>query len=212
MGPEARGGEFLSARKAGGGRRAEVRRQTSETDFTVSIDLDGAGKGSIATGIGFFDHMLNQIARHGLIDITVKGKGDLEVDAHHTAEDVGILLGQAIAKALGDRAGIHRFADVRLPMMDALAHVVIDAGGRGNLVYSARYPEARVGALDAALVREFFWSVATHAGIDLHIEVCYGENTHHMVEAVFKAFARAMRDAVALDPREPGVPSTKGVL
>lgn len=212
MGPGAAGGEVLSARKARGSRRAEVSRKTSETDFTVSVDLDGSGRGSIATGIGFFDHMLNQIARHGLIDITVKGTGDLEVDAHHTVEDVGILLGQAIAKALGDRAGIRRFADVRLPMMDALAHVAIDAGGRGNLIYSARYPEARTGGLDTSLVREFFWSVATHAGIDLHIEVCYGENAHHMVEAVFKGFARAMRGAVALDPREPGVPSTKGVL
>jgi imidazoleglycerol-phosphate dehydratase len=193
-------------------RVAEVCRKTSETDFTLILSLDGAGRGEVETGIGFLDHMLAQIARHGLFDITVTGKGDLDVDSHHTSEDVGILLGQAIAAALGDRAGIARFSNVRLPMMDALAEVALDAGGRGNLVFRGAFPEPAVGDFDTSLVREFFWSVAAHAGIDLHIEICYGENSHHMAEAVFKGFARALRAAAARDPRVAGVPSTKGVL
>jgi len=200
----------LAAKRAA--RRAEVSRKTAETNFTVSVDLDGSGRAEARTGVGFFDHMLAQIARHGLVDLKVRGKGDLEVDHHHTVEDVGILLGQALAKALGDRAGIVRYADARVPMMDALSLVALDLGGRGNLVFRGRFPEAQVGEFDTALVREFFWSVATHAGIDLHIEVAYGENSHHMVEAVFKGFARALRGAAALDPREGSVPSTKGVL
>lgn len=193
-------------------RKARVSRKTKETDFSVAINLDGAGEAEIATGLGFFDHMLAQIARHGLVDLTVRGKGDLDVDGHHTVEDVGIILGRTLAKALGDRAGITRYADVRLPMMDALVHVAADFGGRGNLVFRAAFPEARIGEFDTSLVREFFWSVATHAGVDLHIEVCYGDNSHHMVEAVFKGFARALRAGVALDPRDESVPSTKGVL
>ena len=193
-------------------RKARVSRKTKETDFSVAINLDGAGEAEIATGLGFFDHMLAQIARHGLVDLTVRGKGDLDVDGHHTVEDIGIILGRALAKALGDRAGITRYADVRLPMMDALVHVTADFGGRGNLVFRAAFPEARIGEFDTSLVREFFWSVATHAGIDLHVEVCYGDNSHHMVEAVFKGFARALRAGVALDPRDASVPSTKGVL
>lgn len=193
-------------------RRTEVSRKTTETDFTVILDLDGTGRGEVATGIGFLDHMLTQIARHSLVDLSVQGRGDLVVDGHHTTEDVGILLGQALNEALGDRAGIVRFADVRLPMMDALAHAAIDAGGRGNLVFRGQFPEERVGELDTTLVREFFWSLATHGGIDLHIEICYGENSHHMVESVFKGFARALRQAVTRDPRVEGVPSTKGVL
>ena len=193
-------------------RKARVSRKTKETDFTVAVNLDGAGEAEINTGLGFFDHMLAQIARHGLVDLTVRGKGDLDVDGHHTVEDVGIILGRTLAKALGDRAGITRYADVRLPMMDALVHVAADFGGRGNLVFRAAFPEAQIGKFDTALVREFFWSVATHAGVDLHIEVCYGDNSHHMVEAVFKGFARALRAGVALDPRDTSVPSTKGVL
>ena len=193
-------------------RKARVSRKTKETDFSVAINLDGAGEAEINTGLGFFDHMLAQIARHGLVDLAVRGKGDLDVDGHHTVEDIGIILGGALAKALGDRAGITRYADVRLPMMDALVHVAADFGGRGNLVFRAAFPEARIGEFDTALVREFFWSVATHAGVDLHIEVCYGDNSHHMVEAVFKGFARALRAGVALDPRDTSVPSTKGVL
>jgi len=200
----------LAAKRAG--RRAEVRRKTSETDFALTLDLDGGGRGEAKTGVGFFDHMLAQIARHGLLDLKVRGRGDLGVDGHHTAEDVGILLGQALAKALGDRAGIARFADARVPMMDALVHVALDAGGRGNLVFRGTFPETRVGDFETALVREFFWSLATHAGVDLHIEVLYGENAHHMVEAVFKGFGRALRAAAARDPREGGVPSTKGML
>ncbi|MBT3349831.1 MAG: imidazoleglycerol-phosphate dehydratase HisB [Nitrospinaceae bacterium] len=200
----------MAAKKAG--RKAQASRKTKETDFSISVDLDGAGKASIKTGLGFFDHMLGQIARHGLIDITVRGKGDLDVDGHHTVEDVGILLGQTLAKAMGDRAGITRYSSIRLPMMDALVAVAMDAGGRGNLVFRGSFPEAQIGEFDTALVREFFWSLATQAGIDLHIEVCYGENSHHMVEAAFKGFARALRAAVAIDPRETGVPSTKGVL
>ena len=193
-------------------RKAQVSRKTKETDFTISVNLDGSGKGQIKTGLGFFDHMLGQIARHGLVDLTVKGKGDLEVDGHHTAEDIGILLGKTLGKALGDRAGITRYSNVRLPMMDALVQVSMDAGGRGNLVFRGTFPEAQIGEFDTALVREFFWSLATQAGIDLHIEICYGENSHHMVEAAFKGFARALRAAAAIDPRETGVPSTKGVL
>ncbi|MEE9255576.1 MAG: imidazoleglycerol-phosphate dehydratase HisB [bacterium] len=200
----------MAAKKAD--RKAQVSRKTKETDFTISVNLDGSGKGRIKTGLGFFDHMLGQIARHGLVDLTVKGKGDLEVDGHHTAEDIGILLGKTLGKALGDRAGITRYSSVRLPMMDALVQVSMDAGGRGNLVFRGTFPEARIGEFDTALVREFFWSLATQAGIDLHIEVCYGENSHHMVEAAFKGFARALRAAAAIDPRETGVPSTKGVL
>jgi len=196
----------------GASRKAEVRRKTTETDFTLTIDLDGAGRSEVKTGIGFFDHMLAQIARHGLLDLTVRGKGDLHVDAHHTVEDVGILLGQGLAEALGDRAGIARYADARVPMMDALAAVALDAGGRGNLVFRGRFPELQVGEFDTALVREFFWSVANHAGLDLHMEILYGENSHHMAEAAFKGFARALRRAVERDPREAGVPSTKGVL
>ena len=193
-------------------RKARVSRKTKETDFSVAVNLDGAGEAEVATGLGFFDHMLAQIARHGLVDLTVRGKGDLDVDGHHTVEDVGIILGRALAKALGDRAGITRYADVRLPMMDALVHVAADFGGRGNLVFRAAFPEARIGEFDTSLVREFFWSLATHAGVDLHVEVCYGDNSHHMVEAVFKGFARALRAGVALDPRDASVPSTKGVL
>ncbi len=200
----------MPAKKAG--RKAQVSRKTKETDFAISVDLDGSGKAQINTGLGFFDHMLGQIARHGLVDLTVKGKGDLDVDGHHTVEDVGILLGQTIGKALGDRAGITRYASFRLPMMDALVDVTMDAGGRGNLVFRGMFPEAQIGEFDTALVREFFWSLATKAGIDLHIEICYGENSHHMVEAAFKGFARALRAAAAIDPRETGVPSTKGVL
>ncbi|MCE2453928.1 MAG: imidazoleglycerol-phosphate dehydratase HisB [Nitrospinae bacterium] len=186
-------------------RKARVSRKTKETDFSVAVNLDGAGEAEINTGLGFFDHMLAQIARHGLVDLTVRGKGDLDVDGHHTVEDVGIIL-------LGDRAGITRYADVRLPMMDALVHVAADFGGRGNLVFRASFPEARIGEFDTSLVREFFWSLATHAGVDLHVEVCYGDNSHHMVEAVFKGFARALRAGVALDSRDTSVPSTKGVL
>jgi imidazoleglycerol-phosphate dehydratase len=200
----------VAAKKAD--RKAQASRKTKETDFIISTDLDGAGNATIKTGLGFFDHMLGQIARHGLIDLTVRGKGDLDVDGHHTVEDVGILLGQTLGKAMGDRSGITRYASIRLPMMDALVAVAMDAGGRGNLVFRGRFPEAQIGEFDTALVREFFWSIATQAGIDLHIEVCYGENSHHMVEAVFKGFARALRAAVAIDPRETGVPSTKGVL
>lgn len=193
-------------------RKAQVSRKTKETDFTISMDLDGTGKAQIKTGLGFFDHMLGQIARHGLVDLTVRGKGDLEVDGHHTVEDVGILLGQTLGKALGERAGITRYANVRLPMMDALVEVAMDAGGRGNLVFRGTFTEAQIGEFDTSLVREFFWSLATQAGIDLHVEVGYGENSHHMVEAIFKGFARALRAAVTIDPRETGVPSTKGVL
>ncbi len=200
----------MAAKKTG--RKAQASRKTKETDFTISVDLDGTGKASVKTGLGFFDHMLGQIARHGLIDLSVRGKGDLGVDGHHTVEDVGILLGQTLAKALGDRAGITRYAIQNLPMMDALVSVALDAGGRGNLVFRGMFPEAQIGEFDTALVREFFWSLATQAGIDLHIEICYGENSHHMVEAVFKGFARALRAAAAIDPRETGVPSTKGVL
>lgn len=193
-------------------RKAQTSRRTKETDFTVSLNLDGCGSAQVNTGLEFFDHMLRQIARHGLVDLNVQGKGDLNVDGHHTVEDVGIVLGQTFAKALGERVGITRYSNVRLPMMDALALVALDAGGRGNLVFLGSFPETQIGAFDTALVREFFWSLATQAGIDLHIEIAYGENSHHMTEAVFKGFGRALRAAAAIDSRETGVPSTKGVL
>jgi imidazoleglycerol-phosphate dehydratase len=194
-------------------RKATITRKTKETDISVAVDLDGSGKARIATGIGFFDHMLEQIARHSLIDITIKAKGDLHIDQHHTVEDVGIALGQAIRQALGDMKGITRYSDVHLPMDEAMTRAAIDISGRPYLVWKVTFTRNKVGELDSELFREFFQAFAQNAGITLHIENLYGRNNHHIAETCFKALARALRAAVAIDPRQGGrVPSTKGSL
>ncbi len=194
-------------------RRATITRKTKETDISVAVDLDGAGKAKIATGVGFFDHMLEQIARHSLIDVAIRAKGDLHVDQHHTVEDVGIALGQAIRQALGDMKGITRYADVHLPMDEAMTRVAIDISGRPYLVWKVAFTRGKIGEMDSELFREFFQAFAQNAGITLHVETLYGRNNHHVAETCFKALARSLRAAVAIDPRQPQtVPSTKGSL
>ena len=194
-------------------RSATVTRKTKETDIAVTVDLDGTGKARIQTGVGFFDHMLEQVARHSLIDIAVKAKGDLHIDQHHTTEDVGIVLGQAVKQALGERAGIARYADVQLPMDDALTRCAIDVSGRPYLVWKVAFSRPKIGDFDTELFREFFQALAQNAGITLHVETLYGKNNHHIAETCFKAVARALRAAVAIDPRQgKRVPSTKGTL
>ncbi len=194
-------------------RRATISRKTKETDISVAVDLDGAGKAGIETGIGFFDHMLDQIARHSLIDLTIHAKGDLHVDQHHTVEDTGIALGQAIREALGDMKGITRYADVHLPMDEAMTRCAIDISGRPYLVWKVTFTRGKIGEMDSELFREFFQAFAQNAGITLHIETLYGRNNHHIAETCFKALARALRAAVAIDARQPqAVPSTKGSL
>ena len=194
-------------------RTGAVMRKTKETDIAVSVDLDGTGAAKIATGIGFFDHMLEQLARHSLIDIDVRAAGDLHIDQHHTVEDTGIALGQAVRQALGDRAGIARFADVLLPMDETLTRVAVDVSGRPFLVFRTKFAQAKIGAFDTELVREFFQAFATHAAMTLHVETLYGENAHHIAESAFKGLARALRAAITLDPRQKGaIPSTKGML
>ena len=193
-------------------RTARIQRKTSETDIDLSLVLDGSGTCQTETGIGFFDHMLTALARHSLFDLNVACRGDLDIDAHHTVEDVGICLGQALARALGDRAGIARFGSSCVPMDEALARAVVDLSGRPYLVYNAAFSEEMIGAFPTALSPEFFRSVADHARITLHIDLLRGENAHHGVEAIFKALARALRQATEHDPRVTGVPSTKGVL
>jgi imidazoleglycerol-phosphate dehydratase len=194
-------------------REASVSRRTAETDVAVAVALDGTGKAEISTGIGFLDHMLELLARHALIDLTVKVTGDLQVDQHHTTEDAGIALGQAVAQALGDKKGIARYACIHLPMDETLSRVALDISGRPFLVFRAAFPTEKVGAFDTELVREFFQAFAMNAGITLHVETLYGENSHHIAESCFKGLARALRHAVAVDPREAGrVPSTKGTL
>jgi imidazoleglycerol-phosphate dehydratase len=194
-------------------RSASVSRRTAETDVAVSIALDGAGKAEIATGVGFLDHMLELFARHGLFDLTVKVAGDLHVDQHHTTEDAGIALGQAILQALGDKKGIARYADIHLPMDETLTRVAVDISGRPFLVFRTAFPTEKIGAFDTELVREFFQAFAVHAGLTLHVETLYGQNSHHIAESCFKGLARALRRAVAVDPREEGrIPSTKGTL
>ncbi|MDK2891539.1 MAG: imidazoleglycerol-phosphate dehydratase [Methanoculleus sp.] len=192
-------------------RKNEVHRTTKETDITLSLDLDGTGAGTIETGIPFFDHMLASFARHGHIDLTVRAAGDLAVDAHHTIEDIGIVLGIALAEAVGDGKGITRFADAAVPMDEALARVALDLGGRGYLVFEAAFSPAGPGGIPGDLIEHFFYSLCNHAGITAHITVT-GRNDHHMCEAGFKAFARALRAAVAIDPTIGDVPSTKGTL
>ena len=194
-------------------RRATITRQTKETDISVTVDLDGTGKSDIATGVGFFDHMLDQVARHSLIDVTIRAKGDLHVDQHHTVEDVGIALGQAVRQALGEMKGITRYADIHLPMDEAMTRVAIDISGRPYLVWKVVFTRGKIGEMDSELFREFFQAFAQNAGITLHVENLYGRNNHHIAETCFKALARALRAAVAIDPRQPqAVPSTKGSL
>lgn len=194
-------------------RTAEVTRRTAETEITVRIDLDGTGRAELATGIGFFDHMLDQIARHGLIDLHIQAKGDLHIDGHHTVEDVGITLGQALAKALGDKRGIRRYGHAYVPLDEALSRVVIDFSGRPGLVAHVPFTSGMIGSFDTQLMHEFFQGFVNHAFVTLHIDNLRGANAHHQAETVFKAFGRALRAALELDPRAPGVvPSTKGSL
>lgn len=212
----ARGRKVMAkrpARAAASGRAASVKRATKETDIEVAVDLDGKGASSVSTGIGFFDHMLDLLARHSRIDISVRAKGDLHIDHHHTTEDVGIALGQAVKKALGDMKGIARYADVHVPMDEALTRVAIDVSGRPFLVFKAAFGRDKVGAFDTELVEEWFRAFAMNAGITLHVETLYGSNDHHIAESCFKGLARALRAAFAIDPRAAGeVPSTKGRL
>ena len=193
-------------------RTADIARKTGETDIRLSLALYGQGRCDAQCGIGFFEHMLSALCRFGLLDLTLRCEGDLHVDAHHTVEDVGICLGQAIAQALGDKRGIARLGHACAPMDEALALAALDVSGRPYLVLDAQFDAPMVGAMDTQLVREFFRAVATHAGLTLHLRVPYGQNDHHKIEALFKAFGRALRDAVAPDPRIDGVLSTKGVL
>jgi imidazoleglycerol-phosphate dehydratase len=194
-------------------RQATIERQTKETSIRAHVDLDGTGKAEIATGIGFLDHMLEQLARHSLIDITLEAKGDLHIDFHHTAEDSGIVLGQALAKALGDKTGITRYADVHLAMDETLTRVAIDVSGRPYLVWHVTFTRPKIGEMDTELFREWFQAFAQNAGITLHVACLYGENNHHIAETCYKGLARALKDAVAIDPRQAGrVPSTKGTL
>lgn len=193
-------------------RRAVVTRVTGETDITVELDLDGTGTCSIDTGVPFFDHMLNAFGRHGLFDLTVRATGDIEVDAHHTVEDTGIVLGQAFTQALGDKAGITRFSDVCIPMDETLVQAAVDISGRGQAYCDLPIPTERVGSFDTELAVEFFYAIARDARVTLHVRELAGANSHHIIEAAFKAAGRAMRYACELDPRVNGVPSTKGSL
>ena len=194
-------------------RKGSVKRKTKETDVEVAVDLDGTGRSQIATGIGFLDHMLDLLARHSRIDITAKAQGDLHIDHHHTTEDVGIALGQAVKQALGDMNGIGRYADVHMPMDEALTRVALDISGRPFLVFKATFVRDKVGTFDTELVQEWFQAFAMNAGVTLHAECLYGTNDHHIAESCFKALARALRAAVAIDPRaKDEVPSTKGSL
>jgi imidazoleglycerol-phosphate dehydratase len=193
-------------------RTATINRQTSETTIRLTLDLDGGGRADVATGVGFLDHMLTLLAKHAVMDLTVRANGDLEVDQHHTVEDVGICLGQALRQALGDKAGIRRYGHFTLPMDETLATVAIDLGGRFALEFRADFPAAKIGEFDTELVEEFWNAVAANALCNLHILVHYGRNSHHISEAIFKAAARALRMAAEADPRMSGVPSTKGTL
>jgi imidazoleglycerol-phosphate dehydratase len=194
-------------------RTAEISRNTAETRITARVNLDGTGQAKLATGIGFFDHMLDQIARHGLIDLDIQAEGDLHIDGHHTVEDVGITLGQAVAKAVGDKKGIRRYGHAYVPLDEALSRVVIDFSGRPGLVMHVPFKSGMIGTFDSQLAHEFFQGFANHAFVTLHIDNLRGENAHHQCETVFKAFARALRAALELDPRAAGtIPSTKGSL
>jgi imidazoleglycerol-phosphate dehydratase len=194
-------------------RRAKVTRRTKETAITAAVDLDGTGAYDIATGVGFLDHMIEQLARHSLIDIALKADGDLHIDQHHTTEDSGIVLGQAVAQALGEKKGIARYGFAYLPMDETLTRVALDLSGRPFLVWRVEFTRSKIGEMDTELFREWFQAFAQHAGLTLHVETLYGENSHHIAETCYKALARALRQAVSLDPRQQGrVPSTKGQL
>ncbi|MFV1950559.1 MAG: imidazoleglycerol-phosphate dehydratase HisB [Nitrospinota bacterium] len=193
-------------------RRSNVKRKTGETEISIDINLDGEGKYKIATGVSFLDHMLAQIARHGLFDLKINARGDLDVDFHHTVEDVGISLGEAFKDALGDKSGIRRYGYAIIPLNESLASVALDVSGRSFLVYNVDIPKEKVGGFDVELVEEFFRAFANNSGISLHINMMYGSNLHHLVEAIFKAFARALDEATSFDIRVKGVPSTKGKL
>mgnify|MGYP000374212843 CR=1 FL=1 len=194
-------------------RTASITRTTAETNISVEVNLDGTGTYDNQTGVGFFDHMLDQLSRHALIDMTVRCEGDLHIDDHHTVEDVGIALGQALTQAMGDKRGINRYGSCLLPMDDALVRAALDLSGRPFLVWNVALPTAKIGAFDTELVREFFQAFSTHGGITLHVDQLHGVNSHHIAEAAFKAVARALRDALEADPRKAdAIPSTKGML
>ncbi len=194
-------------------RSAKISRQTAETEISVEVNLDGSGQYDNQTGVGFFDHMLDQLARHSLIDMTIRAKGDYHIDDHHTVEDTGIALGQALTQALGDKKGIRRYGECHLPMDDAQVRCALDLSGRPFLIWNVDLPTQKIGSFDTELVREFFQALSTHGGITLHIDQLHGFNSHHIAEAAFKAVARALRDAVETDPRKAdAIPSTKGAL
>ncbi|MHB1515574.1 MAG: imidazoleglycerol-phosphate dehydratase HisB [Acidiferrobacteraceae bacterium] len=193
-------------------RTAQVARNTLETKIRVVLDLDGQGVSTLRIGVGFFEHMLDQLARHGLFNLLVEAEGDLHIDAHHTVEDVGIAVGQAFRQALGDKKGIRRYGHAYVPLDEALSRVVVDCSGRPGLVYVAEFPRARIGEFDVDLLHEFFQAFCNHGLVTMHIDVLRGRNAHHIAETMFKAFARALRMAVETDPRTAGVPSTKGSL
>lgn len=193
-------------------RQATIERKTNETDISLTIDLDGQGNVEVKTGVGFFDHMLDHLGRHGLFDLTIRAKGDLHVDAHHTVEDVAICLGQAIDQAVGDKAGIFRYGHFAVPMEETLAEVTVDLSGRPMTVYRVDYPGSKIGEFDVELVEESLRALANNARLNLHVNVPYGTNNHHIAEAIFKALGKALRMAIAPDPRCKGVPSTKGTL
>jgi len=193
-------------------RTGRIHRKTKETDILLTLDLDGSGKVTAETGVGFFNHMLDHVGRHGLFDLIVRAKGDLQVDAHHTVEDVAICLGQAIREALGDKKGIRRFGFFMVPMDEAMAQVAVDLSGRASLVYRVKYRGGKIGEFDVELVQEFLTALSQNAGMNLHVVVPYGTNNHHIAEAIFKALGKALRMAVEIDPREKAVPSTKGRL
>ena len=193
-------------------RKAKIERKTAETSISVEVNLDGTGRYSNETGVGFFDHMLDQLSRHSLIDLRVRAKGDLHIDDHHTVEDTGIALGQALVKALGDKKGIRRYGHFTLAMDDAQVACALDLSGRPYLVWNLAFPTAKIGSFDTELVREFFQALSTHGGITLHVDLNHGINSHHIAEAAFKALAKALRMAVEPDPRSDALPSTKGAL
>lgn len=193
-------------------RSATIERQTKETSISITLDLDGSGQHQIDSPVPFFNHMLSAVARHGFFDLTIRATGDIEIDAHHTVEDLGIVLGEAFKKGLGDKTGVRRFGRATMPMHEALASVVIDFSGRPFLVFNVDLPKAKVGEFDTELVEEFFVAFCNHSGANIHVNLAYGDNLHHMIEGIFKAFARALDEATSIDPRIEGVLSTKGKL